>query len=123
MNYEDFVKTTDLNGHETQFYLDGIFEETGELAGVFKRVRRGDYGDVAKNMAFEKGIDAVLKLFPNVKEDLIKELGDVHWYTTRLIQILETNWDHVRMINSNKLKKRKETNTIMGQGDNREDLK
>ncbi len=120
-NYEKFVSTTDLSGHGIQFYLDGMVEETGEVVGVFKRVRRGDYGEWAKKKAEEEGIDAVIKAFPEVKKDLMKELGDVHWYGTRLLQVMETDWVTIRQMNLDKLKKRKKTGTIMGQGDNRED--
>ena len=41
--YEEFVKTTDISDHYFQFYLDGMNEENGEISGVFKRMRRGDY--------------------------------------------------------------------------------
>ena len=44
--YEEFIKTTDLkidSEDDLQFYLDGYDEEHGEIHGVIKRMRRGDY--------------------------------------------------------------------------------
>jgi NTP pyrophosphatase (non-canonical NTP hydrolase) len=54
--------------HEANF---GLIEEVGEVAGVFKRVARGDNGG---------GLDC---------DKLAKELGDLLWYVTRCAIVCE----------------------------------
>ena len=121
--YEDFVKTTDISNHSMQFYLDGMNEENGEISCVIKRIRLGDYGEEAKKYIDGSwdGINYVLLNFPRIAEDLIKEIGDRHWYTTRLLQELGSSWKEVEKVNLTKLEKRKAKGVIMGHGDKRED--
>lgn len=124
MDYEDFVKTTDISNHNLQFYLDGMAEEHGELMGVFKRCRRGDYGKVVKEAMDDpaRGLEWVIENNSEVKKAVQKELGDYGWYRTRFIQ--ENNWtrDLIDSINQDKLSTRKEKGKIMGHGDERENL-
>lgn len=123
MSYDDFVKTTDKSNHGLQFYLDGMNEENGEISGIFKRMRRGDYGDEIKNMFidFDHQLTKVVINNEDIRTDLLKEIGDRHWYTTRFLQEIKASWEYVEMLNQNKLIKREETGTILGEGDNRED--
>lgn len=51
--------------------LFGLIEETGEVAGVFKRAARGDNGGELD------------------REKLAKELGDLLWYTVRRATVWE----------------------------------
>jgi len=116
LNYEDFVKTTDISNHGLQFYLDGMNEENGEISGVLKRVRRGDYGKDAKSAIDDSyaGIKWVIQNFPDIKMDLLKEIGDRHWYTIRFLQEIGETWNFVKQINQNKLTNRKDKGVIMG---------
>lgn len=79
----------------------GILEEAGELAGVFKRLLRGDYK-----------LDEAL---PKLK----KELGDILWYLARIAA--DNNWtlEQVANENINKLESRFIRNQILGKGDDR----
>lgn len=124
-DYEEFVKTTDVKvgDHDLEFYFDGMREESGEISGVLKRIRRGDYGQQARNTAMSEGVGAVLNLNYDARKDFIKEIGDEHWYQTRALQELGLDWDTIEKVNMDKLKKRLDTGTIVGKGDNREDLK
>ena len=72
MDYFDFVGTTDLSNNNLQFYLDGMNEENGEISGIFKRVRRGDYGRDAKFDIDIKGLSWVVLEYDNIRQDLIK---------------------------------------------------
>ena len=128
MKYNEFVKTTDVTDkNDTQFYLDGMSEEHGEIFGIIKRIRRGDYDNLGvgindlspSNMVNIMGLSAVVQNFYIIKDDLIKEIGDHHWYETRLLQIFGMTWDEVEKINMEKLEKRKKQNKIMGKGSNR----
>lgn len=116
--YEEFVKTTDISNHSPIFYIFGMLEEAGEIAGVCKRAMRGDYGEDVKHFA-ETGFWKRVFEYQKVREDLIKEKGDQHWYSTRMLQELGITLEDVRMTNYTKLKERKNNNKIMGKGDNR----
>jgi NTP pyrophosphatase (non-canonical NTP hydrolase) len=79
----------------------GLLEEAGEVAGVFKRMLRGDF---TPDQAATK---------------LHKELGDVLWY---LGQVAYDNGWHLADIaqaNLEKLESRKERNLIIGSGSER----
>lgn len=127
--YEDFVKTTDLTlkKEDLQFYLDGMNEENGEVSGIFKRVRRGDYNFLKEGsqlfpseLISKHGIKIVLEVFPEIKEDVLKEIGDRHWYTTRFLQRIGSSMSEVELINMKKLSERVAQKKIMGKGDARE---
>ncbi len=119
MDYYDFVKETDLSDNNLQFYIDGMTEENGEISGIFKRVRRGDYGEVAKQEIDQNGLKFVIMKYDDIRDDLLKEIGDRHWYTTRLLQEIDSSWGDVEVLNMKKLSKRKSEGKIMGHGDNR----
>ena len=79
----------------------GLLEESGEVAGVFKRLLRGDYDD---DMAATK---------------LHKELGDVLWYLSQIAA--DNGWllSDVATENLSKLESRKFRGLILGSGDDR----
>ena len=79
----------------------GLLEEAGEVAGIFKRLLRGDY---AYNEASAR---------------LFKELGDVLWYLSQIAK--DNNWtlQEVAEGNLEKLESRLIRNQIIGEGDNR----
>jgi len=52
-------------------------------------------------------------------EDFAKELGDVLWYLTRLVDELDAEMSEVAEANLDKLFDRKERDKIQGSGDNR----
>jgi len=52
-------------------------------------------------------------------EDFAKELGDVLWYLTRLVDELDADMSEVAEANLDKLFDRKERDKIQGSGDNR----
>lgn len=79
----------------------GLLEEAGEVAGIFKRLLRGDYGpDVAATK-------------------LHKELGDVLWYVSQIAGDNDWTLEDIANTNLDKLESRKLRNAIMGEGDNR----
>lgn len=132
--YEEFISTTDLKvdaDDDLQFYLDGYNEEHGEISGVIKRMRRGDYdhldselqGWICSKYLMRHGLKETLKYFDQCRYDLLKEIGDEHWYLTRFLQVIGISWDQVEQLNMTKLKKRVEQNIIIGSGSNRENEK
>lgn len=119
MTYDDFCETTDVSNQSLQFYLDGMNEENGEISGIFKRIRRGDYGIEAKSVIEENGLEWILHNVKGVRDDILKEIGDRHWYTTRFLQKIDSSWKEVEVLNVDKLKKRLKAGKIVGKGDNR----
>jgi hypothetical protein len=117
--YQEFVKTTDLSNGNPIFYIFGMLEETGELAGICKRSLRGDYGNVVQKLANAGAWDQVFK-DDKVLSDVVKEKGDDHWYGSNFLSSIGVTWATVENINMAKLKRRQETNTIIGSGDTRE---
>ena len=118
--YEEFTESTDISNQSLQFYLDGMSEESGEISGVLKRVRRGDYGSLAQELI--EGFDGVLKVlenFPEIKKAIISEIGDRLWYNTRFLNKIRVTWGEVMDYNHAKLQKRKEDGTIKGHGEER----
>lgn len=118
--YEKIINETDISNKSFQFYLDGMSEESGEISGVLKRVRRGDYGSLAQELI--EGHDGVLKVlenFPDVKEDLLQEIGDREWYTNRALNRLGLTLGEVLQMNAIKVKRRIDNGTIRGKGDHR----
>lgn len=79
----------------------GLLEESGEVAGVFKRLLRGDYSEDV----------AVTKLH--------KELGDVLWYLSQIA--VDNGWklSEIAQENIDKLNSRSIRGLILGSGDNR----
>lgn len=116
IDYEDFCEGTDVSNQDIQFYLDGMNEENGEISGIFKRIRRGDYGIEAMTT---DDLRWVIKNVKGVRTDILKEIGDRHWYTTRFLQKIGADWQMVESVNVDKLKKRLKDNKIIGKGDNR----
>ena len=118
--YEKIIEETDVSNKSFQFYLDGMSEESGEISGVLKRVRRGDYGKLAQEMIeAPDGVFKVLQNFPEIKEDLLQEVGDREWYTNRALNRLKLTLGDVLDMNAKKVIGRKNKGTILGKGDKR----
>jgi len=81
------------------YYLTlGLVSEAGEVAGKVKKLIRDG--------KFDQGA-------------VCYELGDVFWYLARLCEAIGYDPEDVIEINLNKLLKRKDANTLQGDGDNR----
>lgn len=105
-DYQLFTRTTAVypganqRGFQEINYLTlGLVSEAGEVAGKLKKVIRGD------------------TVLP---EAFLSEVSDVLWYLTRIADNLGVTLEDIADYNAAKLTKRKETNTIKGDGDNRE---
>jgi len=79
----------------------GLLEEAGEVAGVFKRLLRGDFTHD----------EAASRLF--------KELGDCLWYIGQIAKDNGWKLSEVLAANIEKLESRKLRNVILGAGDTR----
>lgn len=81
----------------------GLTGEAGEVADKVKKLIR-DHGGV---------------LTPALKNEMVKELGDVLWYLTALALELDVNLEDVAKSNVKKLTDRKSRGVLSGDGDNR----
>lgn len=101
--YQEFTKTTAIYPQESALaYLGlGLASEGGEVAGVIKKAIRDNLSEV------------------EIKERLVKEIGDVCWYVARLADELNLDLDEILLANMEKLTARKANETIKGFGDYR----
>lgn len=95
---------------DIQHLLTGLFEEAGEVAGILKRVHRGDPG--------YPSIQELPKT-PEYQTKLAHELGDILWYVATSAHALGYKLSDVAAMNLTKLTDRKNRNVIMGSGDDR----
>jgi NTP pyrophosphatase (non-canonical NTP hydrolase) len=106
--YQTQAHTTSRNtqiGHsDTIAYAAlGLAGEAGETANKIKKIYRDHAGRVT----------------PEMKGDLIKELGGVLWYVAELATQLDLDLDAIAQINLAELASRQARGVITGNGDNR----
>ena len=93
--------------HEILYPLLALQEEVGEVSGKFaKHLRKGGSLD-----AFVTNDD--------LREPLLKELGDVLWQLAALCEGLGAGLDEVAERNLDKLHGRDKRGTLVGEGDDR----
>ena len=106
-DFDEYQERTDdtaiypIIGHGVVYPSLGLTNEAGEFAGKIKKRFRdhgGNFGDT---------------------EDLKSELGDCLYYLARCATELGLSLDEIAKYNLEKLRKRKEKNTLQGEGDDR----
>jgi|APGre2960657373_1045057.scaffolds.fasta_scaffold126514_2 NTP pyrophosphatase (non-canonical NTP hydrolase) len=104
-DYHAFVKHTQKFPVDVAhpYLIAGLLSEAGEVAGVWKRMLRGDYED--------NTIEGRAKI--------LDELGDILWYITSLCLLHESTLENLIKINTAKLARRLANDTIKGHGDER----
>lgn len=93
----------------------GLTGEAGEVADKIKKLYRDDKLN---------SLDATseLLLIDEHRLAIAKELGDVLWYITAMANEIDMDLEQVAQMNYDKLLKRRRTNTLHGNGDDREDV-
>ena len=104
-DYEKIAMSTKVgwNNNEILYPLIGMCGETGEVADKIKKVLRDKNGKFSESDSLE----------------ILKEIGDTLWYMTALCHDLGYTLKDAANINLEKVTKRREDNTIHGEGDNR----
>lgn len=107
--YQDAAKTFAIYPrHNAQLYtLFGLASEVGEVTGKVAKGLRGDLG--VNNLWDDDRFRASLAL----------ELGDCLWFLAMAAEEFGMDLNDIAMANLEKLHKRKQNNTIKGDGDNR----
>ncbi len=105
--YQEIIKKTAVFPKEigVPYCTMGLCGEAGEVAEKVKKLYRDREGLVT----------------PEFRKDIKKELGDVVWYVTALANEFNLTLEEILEANYNKLIARRETNTLHGSGDNREE--
>lgn len=85
----------------------GLVGEAGELAEKVKKLMR------------DKGMFTPDQVTDEIKTEVLKELGDVLWYTAQLATEFQVDLSEVAEMNIAKLQSRMERNVLNGDGDNR----
>lgn len=121
-DYQTIIKKTAIYPKEIgiAYCALGLTGEAGEVAEKIKKLYR-DKKELVRCIENEHISDDELQNFVDFQEDITKELGDVLWYITALATEFDLDLRDIMLTNYNKLTKRKETNTLHGDGDNRED--
>lgn len=100
-SYQEKIKDFRLPTYGPEAAVMGLVSETGEVAGVFQKLLRGDFDlDVA-----------VTKLR--------KELGDVLWHVAAVASDNDWKVSDLLQDNVDKLEDRKLRNVLLGSGDER----
>lgn len=98
MNETDYLKmtqetATERNRYDLQYLVFGLCSESGEIADLMKKA-------LSNGRAPDRAA-------------LLKELGDVNWYVTRLIDTLGSTPGEIRDLNSQKLRARQAQGTLV----------
>jgi NTP pyrophosphatase (non-canonical NTP hydrolase) len=105
--YEQVALQTALypnRGENLVYPTLGLAGESGEFAEKVKKVLRDHDGDYSK---------------PELKQAMVKELGDVLWYVTACSRELGVTLEQVAKANAEKLLSRRDRGQIHGNGDDR----
>jgi len=98
--YSEFTHTTAIFPKEkaVEYCTLGLTSEAGEVAGVVKRLFRGDHKELQKDR-------------------VVSEVGDVLWYCSELCTAVGSSMEEAAKLNVEKLSKRKRDGTIKGEGE------
>lgn len=108
--FQGFIESCDLDDFSDleAGSVYSLISELGEWAGWEQRINRGDFND-----------DPIKLKEAELKRS--KELGDILVTICMICTSKEIMFGDIAMLAISKLMKRKETNTLKGAGDNRED--
>ena len=113
MNFDEYqgsIEKYDLMKPEEGKVSMGMVEKVLGLAG-----ESGETADKVKKIIRDKG--GVIS--EEDRGEIVKELGDVLWYTATIARYLGVPFSEVAEKNLEKLEKRRERGKLHGEGDNR----
>jgi NTP pyrophosphatase (non-canonical NTP hydrolase) len=101
--YQEQAMTTRTPTANSAYALLGLSGEVGEVHSLFAKQIRDEHLDDDDEFLLQ----------------MKKELGDVLWFIAAIAKDFDINLSDIAKTNIEKLKKRKESGTIQGSGDNR----
>ncbi len=101
--YFDVKNKTDVTSMAFLAKVLGLVGESGEFAEKIKKIIRNKDGQLSEDD----------------RRELLKELGDVLWYSATLAKYLGADFSEVAQMNIDKLTSRKDRGVIKSTGDNR----
>ena len=101
--YQEHVLETAIYDEKIIYPTLGLTGEAGEVADKVKKVIRDNHKEFT----------------PEIKAEIMKEIGDVLWYCATLSHDLGYSLEEVAQSNVDKLRSRKARNMLGGSGDNR----
>ena len=117
MNYQEQAHTTALYGDNVEYPFMSLAEESGEVIGKLgKYIRKNDVG------AGDAVLAAAVPFQPievELREDIIKELGDLQWQLAECCTVLGITLEELQRRNLMKIQGRVARGTVEGTGDDR----
>ena len=101
--YQEHALETAIYDEKIIYPTLGLTGEAGEVADKVKKVIRDNHKEFT----------------PEIKAEIMKEIGDVLWYCATLSHDLGYSLEEVAQSNVDKLRSRKARNMLGGSGDNR----
>jgi NTP pyrophosphatase (non-canonical NTP hydrolase) len=109
-----------LDDYQKKAIVTAIYPKDKKLGGLIYCGLKlnGEAGEVAEKIG-KLMRDDNFKMSQEKREAILYELGDVLWYIANMANELEMSLSTIAIMNLEKLKKRKASNTIKGSGDKR----
>lgn len=117
-DYQDKAMATNAESSDNITYsLLGLNAEVGEINDKIAKWRRKGMANIDNNrLVFTTSAEVEATY---LKNELLKEVGDVLWFCAHLSRQLGSNLEDVAKLNIDKLRDRAMRNVIIGDGDNR----
>lgn len=118
LQYHEKAMTTNQESSDNITYsLLGLNAEVGEINDKIAKWRRKGLVNINDNkLVFTTSAEVEAT---HLRNELLKEVGDVLWFCAHLSRQLGSNIEDVAKMNINKLRDRAMRNVIIGEGDNR----
>lgn len=118
LQYHEKAMTTNQESSDNITYsLLGLNAEVGEINDKIAKWRRKGLVNINDNkLVFTTSAEVEAT---HLRNELLKEVGDVLWFCAHLSRQLGSNLEDVAKMNINKLRDRAMRNVIIGEGDNR----
>lgn len=118
LQYHEKAMTTNKKSSDNITYsLMGLNAEVGEINDKVAKWRRKALVNINDNqLVFTTSSEVEAT---HLRNELLKEVGDVLWFCSHLSRQLGSNLDEVAKMNIDKLRDRAMRNVIIGEGDNR----
>lgn len=115
--HEKAMTTNTMSSDNFTYSLCGLNAEVGEINDKIAKWRRKGIVDIRDNkLVFITSSDVEAQYLRN---ELLKEVGDVLWFCAHLSRQLGSDLEEVAKMNIDKLRDRAMRNVIIGEGDNR----